>query len=159
MVFLTGEYFHAIDSKSRLTIPARLREAINPAEQGYGFMAVRGFDGVLYLYTPNTFRQIAPQFDTKAQTRREVRDYQRLTYALAEYVEVDRLGRVLIPENTLRRCGLSREVAILGCQDHIEVWDRGRWEKFVEEQMARQDELAERVLSGEPPQSSSPSTP
>jgi MraZ protein len=146
VLFLTGEYFHAIDAKSRLTIPAKLRESIDCTKEGYGFIAVRGYDGVLYLYTPSTYRQIAPQFDTKLQTRPEVRKYQRLAYGLAENVEVDKLGRVLIPENTLRRCGLTRDVAIVGVQDHIEVWDQGRWETFVTEQLAQHDVLAEQAL-------------
>lgn len=146
VLFLRGEYFHAIDAKSRLTIPAKLRESINPSEEGYGFVAVRGFDEVLYLYTPETYRKIAPHFDTRLQTKADVRIYQRLAYALAEDVEVDRLGRVLIPDTTLRRCGLSREVAILGVQDHIEVWDRARWDAFLKEQLPRRDELAERAI-------------
>jgi MraZ protein len=147
VLFLTGEYFHAIDAKSRLTIPAKLREAINPSEEGYGFIAVRGFDEVLYLYTPDTYRNMAPRFDTRLQAKADVRNYQRLTFAMAENVEVDRLGRVLIPENSLKRCGLAREVAILGVQDHIEVWDRARWEKYSDEQLARHDELAERAVA------------
>jgi MraZ protein len=149
VLFLTGEYFHAIDAKSRLTIPAKLRESINTAEEGYGFIAVRGFDEVLYLYTPATYRKIAPQFDPKLQTKAEVRKYQRLAYGLAENCEVDKLGRVLIPENTLRRCGLVRDIAIVGVQDHIEVWDRSRWESFVKEQLAQHDVLAEQALSFE----------
>ena len=147
MLFLTGEYFHAIDAKSRLTIPAKLREAINPAEEGYGLVAVHGFDGVLALYTPQTYRRIAPTFDSKLQTKAEARNYQRLARALAEHLEVDRLGRVLIPEHTLRRCGLTREVAIVGVQDHIEVWDRARWEAFVTKHLARHDELAEQAMA------------
>jgi MraZ protein len=149
VLFLTGEYFHAIDAKSRLTIPAKLREAIDSTQEGYGFVAVRGFDEVLYLYTPATYRKIAPQFNPKLQTRPEVRKFQRLTYGLAENVEVDKLGRVLIPENTLRRCGLTRDIAIVGVQDHIEVWDRTRWEAFVKEQLAQHDVLAEQALGFE----------
>lgn len=147
MLFLTGEYFHAIDAKSRLTVPAKLREAIDPAEEGSGFVAVRLFDGVLYLYTPRMYRQLAPQFESKMEASADVRNFKRLRYGLAEYLEVDRLGRVLISEHTLRRCGLSKEVAIVGVEDHIELWDRARWEAFVNDQMARHDELAERAMA------------
>jgi MraZ protein len=146
MLFLTGEYFHAIDAKSRLTIPAKLREAIDSSQEGYGFVAVRGYDEVLYLYTPATYRKIAPQFNPRLQARPEVRKYQRLAYGLAENVEVDKLGRVLIPDNTLRRCGLTRDVAIVGVQDHIEVWDKGRWETFLKENLSQQDVLAEQAI-------------
>jgi MraZ protein len=146
VLFLTGEYFHAIDAKFRLTIPAKLRESINRPEEGSGFFAVQGYDTVLYLYTPATYQKIAPQFDSKLQAKPEVRKYLRLTHGLAENVEVDKLGRVLIPENMLRRCGLTRDVAIVGVQDHIEVWDRARWESFVTEQLAQHDALAEQAI-------------
>ena len=147
MLWLTGQYFHAFDSKSRLTIPAKLREQINRSEHGYGFVAVHGFDGVLYLYTPKTYQEVAPKFDPALQTKPEVRDYERLAFGLAETLEVDRLGRVLLPEHIRRQCGLSREVAIVGVRDHIEVWDRERWEAFVRERLARRDELAEKAMA------------
>lgn len=146
MLFLTGEYFHAIDSKFRLTIPAKFRDTIDPAEQGSGFYAVPGFDGVLFLYTPKTFRGMSPQLDSDLLAVPEVRNFRRLRYGLTEYVETDRLGRVLIPEKTLKRSGIDRDVAIVGVQDHIEVWDRTKWEAFVTDHLAEHDQLAQQAM-------------
>jgi len=147
MPFLTGQYYHTIDAKSRLTIPAKLREVINPAEEGYGFVAIMGPDAVLSLYTPAAYRRIAPQFDPRSQASPDVRNFRRLAYALADQLEVDRLGRILIPETTAKRCGLTKDVVIIGVEDHIEVWPRDRWEGFLNEQMANQDALAERAMA------------
>jgi len=144
---LTGQYFHAFDAKSRLTIPAKLRERIDPAEEGYGFVAVHGFDGVLYVYTPNAYNEMVPQFDSALHTKKDIRDYERITYGLAEQLEVDRLGRVLITETTRSQCGLSKEVAIVGVRDHIEIWDRSKWLAFVQERLAQHDQLAERAMA------------
>ncbi len=149
MLFLTGEYSHAIDAKSRLTVPAKFRETIDPAEHGSGFYAVPGFDGVLFLYTPKTFREMSPQLDGDLLAVPEVRNFRRLRYGLTEYVEVDRLGRVLIPEKTLKRCGIERDVAIVGVQDHIEVWARGKWEAFVAEHLSQHDALAQQAMKAE----------
>jgi MraZ protein len=146
---LTGEYFHAIDAKFRLTVPAKFRDSIDPAEQGSGFYAVPGFDGVLFLYTPKTFRETSPQLENDLLAVPEVRNFRRLHYGLTEYVEVDRLGRVLIPEKTLRRCGIEKDVAIVGVRDHVEVWDRAKWEAFVAAQFARHDELAQQAMKAE----------
>jgi len=126
VLLLTGQYFHAFDAKSRLTVPAKLREQINRSEDCYAFMAVYGFDGVLYLYTPKTYAQVAPQFDSALHTKRDVRDYERIAYGLAERLELDRLGRILIPEYTRQQCGLSKEVAVVGVRDHIEIWETRR---------------------------------
>ncbi len=72
----------------------------------------------------------------------QVRDYKRLRYGLAEHLDVDRLGRVLIPEKLLGRGGVKKDVAIVGCQDHIEIWDRSRWEVFVNGRLPEHDKLA-----------------
>ena len=144
---LTGRFYHAIDAKSRLTIPARLRDAINPREEGYGFVATSKFDKVLYLYTPRTYETVAPRFEASSQVNPDVRNYQRVIYGLSEDLEMDRMGRVLIPEHLVAECGFSKEVVVVGVNDHIEVWPRNKWDAFVEEQTARREELAKRALA------------
>jgi MraZ protein len=147
VAFFKGEYFRAIDGKSRLAIPPKLRESINPGEEGYGFVAVRLFDNVLYLYTPKTYDCLSPHFKPALEANADVRHYKRLRYALAQDLEVDGMGRVLIPENMLRRAGLTKEVVIIGVEDHIEVWDRARWEAYAEEQLAVHDQVAARAMA------------
>lgn len=147
MLLLTGQYFHAFDAKSRLTIPAKLREQINRSEDCYAFMAVYGFDGVLYLYTPKTYADVAPQFDSALHRIRAVREYERVAFGLAERLELDRLGRILIPEYTRQQLGLSKEVAVVGVRDHIEIWDRDKWQAFVQKGLEKHDELAERAMA------------
>ena len=144
---LSGRYYHAIDAKSRLTIPARLRDAINPKEEGYGFVATVTFDNVLYLYTPRTYEAIAPEFDVSSQANPDVRNYQRVVYGLSEDLEMDRMGRVLIPDHLMNECGFLKEVVVVGVKDHIEVWPRDKWDTFVQEQKAGLEELAKRVLA------------
>ncbi len=147
MAKLTGHYFHTIDAKSRLTIPARLRASINQREEGYGFVAVSNIDKILYFYTPNHYDEIAPEFDTSSRTNPDVRNFELITYGLVETLEIDRMGRVLIPERLMEECGLSaREVVVAGVGDHIEVWPRDKWVTHVEKQKANRDELAKRAL-------------
>ena len=152
MKYLKGEYYHAIDAKSRLTIPAKLREFMSRSEEGYALVttqlvAVQLFDGILYLYTPQVYEQIAPQFGAELEVNADVRNYKRLRFGLAQEVEVDRLGRVLIPDPLLKRCGLGKDVVILGVENHIEVWPRDRWDGFVEEQLKQHDALASRAIA------------
>jgi len=150
MLFLTGQYFHALDAKSRLTIPAKLRDAINRKEETHRFFAVPMFDKVLYLYTPQTYEQIAPHLEPKLDASAEVRNFKRLRFGLAEQLEIDRLGRVLIPDSMAKRCGLTKDVAIVGVQDHIEVWDKARWEAHMSQQLDHQEELAARAMGFKP---------
>jgi len=144
---LSGEYYHAVDAKSRLTIPAKLREAIDTKQEGAGFFAFVDFDGVLCLYTPVAYERLAPMLvDTQLRASKEVRDYKRLRYGLAERLDVDRLGRVLVPEKLLARGGIEKEVTIIGCRDHIEIWDRSRWEAFVKIRLPEHDALAVQAM-------------
>ena len=144
---LSGEYLHAVDAKSRLTVPAKLRETIDTEKEGEGFFAFIDFDGVLCLYTPVAYERLAPMLvDTELRASKEVRDYKRLRYGLAEHLEVDRLGRVLVPEKLLKRGGIQKECAIVGCQDHLEIWDRERWDAFVKIRLPEHDTLAVRAM-------------
>jgi MraZ protein len=147
VAFLTGEYYHAIDAKGRLTIPAKLRESINTTEEGFGFVGTRGFDNILYLYTPRQYRDAGPQLHAALETNEDVRRFKRLRYGMAELMEVDNLGRILIPERMLKRCGLAKDVALIGCEDHIEVWNRAGWDSFCDENAPQHDDLSSRVMS------------
>ncbi len=147
MLLLTGQYFHAFDAKGRLTIPSKLREQINRAEDCHVFMASCGLDDVLYLYTPNAYEDVAPRFKPSLRTVADVRDYERIAYSMTERLELDRLGRILIPEHMRSQASLSREVAIIGVRDHIEIWDREKWETFVTKRMEKQNELASRAMA------------
>jgi len=146
-LMLSGEFYHAVDAKSRLTIPAKLRAAINRTLHGQGFFAFVDFDGVLCLYTPTAYEHLAPMLvETQLRASKEVRDYKRLRYGLAEFLEEDRLGRVLVPEKLLKRGGIEKDVAIVGCQDHLEIWDRARWEAFVKIRLPEHDTLAVKAM-------------
>ena len=147
MADLSGHYFHTIDAKSRLTIPAGLRAGINRRREGYGFVAICNLDNALSLYTPSRYGEIAPEFDASSRTDPDVRNFELITYGLAVDLEMDRMGRVLIPENLMEECGLSaREVVVAGIKDHIEVWPSGRWGRHIKEQKANRAALAKQVL-------------
>lgn len=147
MAKLTSHYPHTIDAKSRLTIPARLRASINPREEGYGFVAVSNIDKILSLYTPNHYDEISPEFDASSRTNPDVRNYELITYGLVENLEMDRMGRVLIPERLMEECGLSaREVVVAGVGDHIEVWPSDRWGPHIKKQKADLDALTKQAL-------------
>lgn len=141
MRLLKGEFFHTLDSKSRVTIPAKVRDAIDPERDGAAFVAVPSYDDVLYLYPSKVYDRLAPEPEPDSENEEAVREFLRLSYGVAEDLEVDSLGRVLLSENLVRRCGLGRDVAIVGVRDHVEVWDRGRWQHYVGELLRRKNDL------------------
>lgn len=148
MIF-TGEFYYHLDAKNRLVIPGRIRDRVNVMEEGEGWYLVPGYDGTISLYTPATFERLAGEHKTELFRLKNVRDYDRLHFALSARVETDRLGRVLIPEITLRRSGCGKDVAIVGVGDHVEIWDQGRWDAFVTGNFAAHDELAHKAYQAE----------
>jgi MraZ protein len=149
VALLIGEYFHSLDSKLRLTLPAKLRAAINPEEEGPGFYVVLEFDGVLSLFTPKRYRETYPIPAANAQVKQGEKNCRRVRSGTTETAELDRLGRMVMSESALKRCEIKKDVAIVGVQDHIEIWDRTKWETFVLAEMRRQREKAERELQAE----------
>lgn len=145
MVF-TGTYEHAIDAKNRLAIPAEIRNQIQRAT-GAGhsdpinlFVTLTGGD-CLALYTEAAFEQRAAELDQSQLDAHELLSYERLLFSLARRVEIDKQGRVRLPENLLKRTGLHANVVLLGVKDHLEIRDRQAWQNHVEQMLANHPDV------------------
>jgi MraZ protein len=149
-MLLTGTFLRAVDDKLRLAIPKRLRDAL-VGEGKAELYVTPGIDGSLAIYSPATLELLARRLADSSPTKNEVRSFNRLFYARAERVEVDGQGRVRIPPPLAELAGLGKEAVLLGVQDHLEVWDRGRWETYLNQHADRYDEIAEQAF--QPPNS------
>jgi MraZ protein len=117
-----GQFRHTLDTKNRLTIPARYRDLL--AEGAY---VTRGFDGNLIVYTSATFHSISRQASETSVTDQAARQLKRLLFSNADFIEVDRAGRILIPDFLRESADLENEVVIAGMGDHFEIWSPERW--------------------------------
>lgn len=139
---LVGEYDFTLDAKNRIAIPARLRAAF--AE---GVYVTRGHERCLAAYAPDEFQLYLDEQTLQASPlSSKRRALQRFAAASAVYQELDRQGRVTLPGRHLEFAGISREVTVIGVQDHVEIWDRAAWADYLsqleEEADATADELA-----------------
>jgi MraZ protein len=75
-----------------------------------------------------------------------VRAFNRLFYARAERIEVDGQGRIRIPPPLATLSGLEKEAVLLGVHDHLELWDRGRWETYLADKSSQFDQIAENAF-------------
>lgn len=119
-----GQYRHNIDEKGRLTIPARFRDLL-----ANGAFVTQGFDHNLRLLTEEAFTSLyqkLSQLNTADSTTRELR---RLLFANASQVEIDRIGRILVPQFLRDTAGLSSDAVIVGVGDSIEIWSPESWDK------------------------------
>lgn len=122
-----GRFEHAIDEKGRLSIPAKLREALREEKT----LVLTNSDGYLTAYPLAEWRLLEDRIRANPRLKQDLRDYLRLVYSSAEDVSIDGQGRILIPQPLRQRAGITREVVIIGVMDQIEIWDRARWEAKV----------------------------
>ena len=132
MIFL-GYSDHAIDAKNRLAIPSKFRSRLDPERDGAGFVIVPGQpSNRLWLYTERHFEDLSARAHSALIPDEDQLRFEQVFFPLAEYLEIDSQGRVLIPEKMLRRAKLGREVVISGVRDHLEIIPREEFEAGVE---------------------------
>jgi MraZ protein len=139
-MLLTGTYPRTLDDKKRLVFPKRVRELLGePA----ALFVTPGPDQSLWVYTQAELERLAERLDQAPATDAEARVFRRLYFAQTEQVDLDRNGRVLVPERLMAFASLTHEVVLLGVRDHLELWDAARWQQFVEQNAPRFDAVAE----------------
>jgi MraZ protein len=129
-VFL-GQYFYSLDTKGRLIIPSRYREYL----QGE-VIVTRGLDRCITVYPINVWEEIAQKVTALPITDRRGRALRRIFFADANKIELDRQGRILIPDRLREYAGLTAatEVAIVGLDRFIELWNPEAWQQQNDKQ-------------------------
>lgn len=141
-MLLTGTYPRSLDEKNRVIIPKKLRDQLG---EGALYMTP-GTDGSVNLYSEEVFVNTGKQFEQASPVSEEIRDWGRLFWPKAQNIEVDRQGRILIPPELAQLAQLQKEIVMLGVRDHVEIWDRDRWEKYLESKQASYDKIAEKAF-------------
>ncbi len=117
-----GEYNHTVDTKGRLIIPAKFREAL-----GEEFVVTKGLDGCLFIYSEEEWKNIEEKFRNTPLTTRDARKFSRFFFAGAATCELDKQGRILIPAVLREFAGLEKDVVLAGVFNKIEIWSKDRW--------------------------------
>jgi MraZ protein len=125
-VFL-GEFEHTIDDKGRVAIPARFREVL-----GERFVVTKGFDSCLQAFPMSYWEQLREKVDRLPISSPDARNLRRLMFAPAQDLDIDRQGRVLIPQTLRLYAGLAEEVVITGLGNYFELWSAARWRETQE---------------------------
>jgi MraZ protein len=122
-----GQFYHNLDEKGRVTIPANFRELLLD-----GGFVTQGFDKNLNLLTESAFTEMAGKVNSLSETDPNIRKLRRLFFANAGKVDLDRLGRILIPSYLREIAKLNKEVVIVGVGDAIEIWSPEYWQQQVD---------------------------
>lgn len=126
---LTGEFKNTLDEKGRLSLPARLRSAL----PGAGLVLTQGVDKCLWVFAPAQWQELSDKIMASTSLfQQKSRLVQRRILAPAQEVEIDRLGRISIPQSLREWAGLSRECIILGISRYIEIWDADEYGRYLD---------------------------
>jgi len=117
-----GQYTHSVDSKGRLTIPARYRDALES-----GAVVTQGFERNLMVYTNEAFERLAQRASSLSTTDPQGRAIRRILFGGAADVSLDSVGRILIPPFLREYAGIDGEVSIVGAGDYVEIWSTEAW--------------------------------
>ena len=116
-----GEYSNTLDSKNRVNIPAKFRKALDPINDRT-FVITRGFDRCLTLYPIQEWNVVEQQLASLSSIRNRNREFVRSIVRYASYVQYDRQGRIIIPDNLKLYASIEKEVSIIGMITKIELW-------------------------------------
>lgn len=135
---LMGEFEHTLDTKGRISMPAKLRK-----DMGDAFILTKGLDGCLFAFSSEEWLNFETKLKSLPLSDKNARNFVRFFLAGATECEIDKQGRFLIPSNLRQAANLEKEAVIIGVGTRLEIWNKSTWKSKDEEISA--DEIAENM--------------
>ncbi len=121
-----GQYEHAIDAKGRTSVPAKFRDLLEPA--GGRLILTRGLEPCLVCWPMREWLAFEERLAALPQFDPSVAMIRRIYVSGAVDLEIDKLGRVLVPKELRDAAGLDREALWAGMGRHVELWSKPRFD-------------------------------
>lgn len=137
---LIGEYKHTVDDKNRTSLPAKFRK-----ELGKKVVVTRGLDNCLFLFPHKTWRAISQETAKLGHMQSESRGFNRFLFSGATEIDLDSIGRILIPDYLREFAGLKNTVIFAGVHNRIEIWDEKRWNEYKRRIESEAESMADRL--------------
>ena len=143
---LIGEYTHTIDDKNRMSLPVKFRK-----EMGKKIIITPGLDQCLFIFTVKEWAKVTKRLSNSESDlsflQADKRSFNRFMFGRAAEVEVDSIGRILLPLFLKERINLKNQAVVIGVEDRVEVWNIDAWSKYKTEIESKAGELAEKLGS------------
>lgn len=135
-----GEFTHNLDSKGRVAMPAKFRNKLTE-----GAIITRGLDHCLFVFSNKEWEVLAQKLIALPLVQANSRAFVRLMLAGAMDVELDKQGRILIPDYLREYAGLKKQAVIAGLYNRMEIWDSETWKQYKTKTESASDEIAEKL--------------
>ena len=148
MELLTGEYRNTWDEKGRILFPSKLRNELFGENEKNVLIVTQSFDHCLWLYTLEEWKTLSSRImETASPFSKQNRLVLRTLIAPAQEVELDKAGRLSIPQSLREYAGLSKDCVILGINKYMELWDAETYSRYLEENDEDLKDAAEALSS------------
>ena len=143
---LIGEYIHTIDEKNRVSMPVKFRK-----ELGKKIIITPGLGACLFIFTVKEWEKVSRKLSDSENDlsflKADQRSFNRYMFGRAAEVEIDSIGRMLIPEFLQQGIRLLDKAAIIGVKDRVEVWNEKAWAEQKEKIEREAEGLAEKLAN------------
>ena len=137
---MIGTYEHRLDKKGRLVSPSKFRQ-----ELGDELVASVGVEQCVSLYSKDGWEKLLERLQRMPFSRSKARDFLRVFLATAHELSVDSAGRILLPQMLKSHASINSEVSVIGVGDHLEIWDRDKWNEYRQDILANFPSIVEGV--------------
>lgn len=135
-----GEYNHNLDEKGRLAIPIKFRNDLKK-----GAVVTKGLDGCLFLYPLNEWKILADKLSKLPISQSGTRAFARLMLAGAMDTQIDKQGRIVIPDYLRKYARMKKKIIVSGLYNRLEIWDENSWEKYKRKTEKESESIAEKL--------------
>lgn len=133
-----GEYTHSIDAKGRLIVPSKFREDLSGSA-----VLTKGLDGCLFLFPKKEWEILSQKLSQLPLARQEARSFTRFFFSSATEVELDKQGRIAIPQHLQQFAGIDKNIQVIGMNSRVELWASEHWAAFQDTSEESFEQLAE----------------
>ena len=135
-----GEYQHTLDPKNRVIMPSKFREKL-----GDSFVMTKGLDNCLFIYSSQEWSIVEEKLKSLPMTNKDARAFVRFFFAGACECELDKQGRIVMPNHLKDYANIDKELVIIGVSTRIEIWSKEEWNKFNSDANISYEDVAEKM--------------
>jgi len=144
MAAFKGSYKYAIDHKGRVNIPAKFRRSTASTSHDL-YVITRGLEGCLFIYPAEEWESVEEKLRNLSFTQKSHRLFGRYLLSNACDAQLDRQGRITLPQNLLEFAEIKKEVLIIGMLERIEIWEPEVHQKYLDSAGKTYEEIAEEI--------------
>lgn len=127
MTLFLGEFDHSLDDRGRVTLPRKIRQELTRDE----VILSRGFDQCIFGFDREQWERESQKHLETNLTDPKGREVRRYLFSSAEKVEIDKLGRLLLPAQLKEYANIGKDIVVVGAGDHFELWNIDAWTKYI----------------------------